>query len=242
MNTDTLRVGDIVIKGQSFAQSTKEPGVAFVAGKFDGIFGLGYDRIAVNGAVPPFYQMINQGLIDEPLFSFKMGEAPDGGELTFGSIDHSSYKGELQWAPVVRKGYWEVEMSSVVIGDSKLSLTSGSAAIDSGTSLIALPTAEAQQINKLIGATNGPLPGSFLLDCQKLDSLPKLEITINGQIYTLGGRDYSLNSGGQCISAFQGLDFPAGFKPLWVIGDVFLRKYFTVYDLGNNRVGFAEAA
>jgi len=27
----------------------------------------------------------------------------------------------------------------------------------------------------------------------------------------------------------------------WIIGDVFLRKYFTVYDLGRNAVGFAKS-
>jgi saccharopepsin len=28
---------------------------------------------------------------------------------------------------------------------------------------------------------------------------------------------------------------------LWIIGDTFLRKYYTVYDLGRNAVGFAPA-
>ena len=44
--------------------------VAFVAGRFDGISGLGFDTLAVADVIPPFYNMISQGLVDEPVFSF----------------------------------------------------------------------------------------------------------------------------------------------------------------------------
>jgi saccharopepsin len=27
----------------------------------------------------------------------------------------------------------------------------------------------------------------------------------------------------------------------WIVGDVFLRRYYTIYDLGKNAVGFAKA-
>jgi hypothetical protein len=55
ISQDVLKVGGIVVPNQLFAESTEEPGVAFVAAKFDGIFGLAYSRIAVTGALPPFY-------------------------------------------------------------------------------------------------------------------------------------------------------------------------------------------
>jgi saccharopepsin len=83
--------------------------------------------------------------------------------------------------------------------------------------------------------------GQYTVDCDSISSLPELAFVFNGKKYKLKGEDYVLNAGGTCISSFTGMDIPAPIGPLWIIGDTFLRKYFTVYDLGRNAVGFADS-
>lgn len=103
--------------------------------RFDGILGLAYDTISVNHIVPPFYQMISQKLIDQPVFSFRLGSSEeDGGEAIFGGIDKSAYTGEINYAPLRRKAYWEVELEKIALGGEELELENTGAAIDTGTS------------------------------------------------------------------------------------------------------------
>jgi saccharopepsin len=77
--------------------------------------------------------MINQGLIDEPVFSFRLGSSEeDGGEAIFGGIDSDAYEGKITYVPVRRKAYWEVELEKVSFGDDALELENTGAAIDTG--------------------------------------------------------------------------------------------------------------
>ncbi|KAL4399598.1 aspartic proteinase precursor [Malassezia pachydermatis] len=241
VSQDNLKIGDLSIQGQDFAEATSEPGLAFAFGKFDGILGLAYDTISVNKIVPPFYKMVEQGLLDKNQFAFYLGsDDSDGGEATFGGTDKSHYEGPIVYAPVRRKGYWEVALNKISFGKEELVLPRTGAAIDTGTSLIAMPSDIAEILNKEIGATRS-WTGQYSVDCAKVPSLPDLTFYLDNKPYTLKGKDYILDVQGTCISSFMGLDLPAPVGPLWIIGDVFLRKFYTVYDLDKNAVGFAKA-
>jgi saccharopepsin len=242
ISNDDLTIGDIKINSIDFGESVKEPGLAFAFGRFDGIMGLAYDRIAVKGVVPPFYHMVNKGLVDEPVFSFWLndGGEDNGGELVFGGSDESHYTGDIHWAPVTRKAYWEVKLERVIFGDDEVEMENTGAAIDTGTSLFAIPTIVADLINKQIGAKKN-FAGQYVIECSKVPSLPEFTMYFNGKPFTLSGEDYILQAQGQCISAFMGLDIPEPLGPIWIIGDSFLRKFYTIYDLGKDRVGFATS-
>ncbi|KAJ3346365.1 Vacuolar protease A [Entophlyctis luteolus] len=250
ISNDNINIGGADIVGLDFGESVKEPGFTFAVGRFDGILGLAYDTIAVQKVVPPFYAMINQKLLEAPLFSAWLGDNADGGEggeIMFGATNPERYTGSIVWAPVVRKAYWEVGFSNLTVGAKHIEIETKSAAIDTGSSLIVVPTADAETINTLIGATKNA-QGQWTVDCDNISKLPEISITIAGVPHPLSGSDYVLNVGGgsggnnaaagNCVSGFMGMDLPMS---IWIVGDVFLRKYYTVYDLGKHRVGFALA-
>ncbi len=148
VSQDTFQIGDLVVKKQDFTEATSEPGLAFAFGRFDGIMGLGYDTISVNKIVPPFYNMLNQGLLDEPVFAFYLGDtnSEDEGEseATFGGIDESRYTGKMTKLPLRRKAYWEVDLDAITFGDASAELENTGVILDTGTSLIGLPTTIAE--------------------------------------------------------------------------------------------------
>jgi saccharopepsin len=247
INEDEITVAGLQVRGE-FGMSTKEPGMAFVFGKFDGILGLGYDTISVEKVVPPFYLMLQQHNIAKVFgcyMNHQDGKVPS--EIVFGGINEERFTGDVTYARVVRKAYWEVSLEHITVGGTTLG-GNHTAAIDTGTSLIALPTEEADWINKKIGATKGPT-GQYSVDCATVSSLPDIVLSFGGKPFPLTGDDYVLRASGgpigggkeTCISGFMGIDMPPRLGKIWIVGDVFLRKYYTIYDMEHDRVGFATA-
>lgn len=248
LSQDSVSVAGITVKDQVFGEATNLPGVAFIASKFDGLFGMGYQTISVDHVMPPFQNMVAQKLVPEPVFSFWMNwNATDenGGELLLGGVDPDYYTGEFNYVPVTRKGYWQFKMDQVMINNEPMFCVDGCQAIaDTGTSLLAGPSKEVEKLNHMIGATP-ILGGEYVIDCDKVAALPPIVFMIAGKPYPLKGDQYILKitqaGQSQCISGFIGLDVPAPAGPIWILGDVFIGPYYTKFDLGQNRLGFATS-
>lgn len=248
LSKDSVNIAGINIKNQTFAEVTKLPMIPFAAAKFDGILGMGFEEISISHVVPPFQNMVKQGSLEQPLFAFWMNRdaaAANGGEITFGGLDPNHYEGEITYTPVTTKGYWQFKMDAMKVGGEDVCPGGCNAISDTGTSLIAGPKKAVEKLNKLLGATALPIGGASMIDCAKIDSLPTIDFVINGKSMPLTPNQYimKMSQMGQtiCISGFMGLDVPPPRGPLWILGDVFIGPYYSIYDYGKSRLGFAKA-
>jgi len=210
----------------------------------DGILGMAYPDISVDSITPVFNSMVDQSLVDSSVFGFWLNRdynADVGGELTLGGVDSSHYSGSINYVPISSHGYWQFHMSSISIGGSVVACSSGCEAIaDTGTSLIVGPSADVAAIHSRIGARLSN--GQYTLSCATLSSLPNIVLSINGHQYTLKSSDYIRQMQVSLTSTLCLSGFDSSSDPLWILGDVFLGAYYSVYDFGNNQVGFAQSA
>lgn len=248
LSNDEVTVAGLRVVGQTFGEAVEEFGQGFYFSKFDGLMGMAYQSLAVHGVKPVFDKMVAQGDVDKAVFSFYLNRdstATPGGELLLGGSDRKYYKGEFHYVPVSQKKYWQFTVDSISVDGSNYCEGSCQVIADTGTSLMIGPTKEIEKFNNQIGATPGP-QGEYVVGCDKISQLPVMKIGIMGKTFELSGRDYILKQQSQgqtiCMSGFIGLDLPPQLGPQWIFGDVFLGRYYTEFDVENNRLGFAEAA
>jgi len=243
LSGDNVKVGEVVVEKQTFAEITDTSGLglAYKVGKFDGILGLAFQSISVDHITPVFQEMVAQGLVDQPVFAFYLSNE-DGvdGELNFGGINTEHYTGDMSYVDLASETYWAINMDGMAIKGTNVT-TVTKAIVDSGTSLLAGPKDEVKAIAQLVGA-HAFLHGEYLIKCEAVDTAPDVDITLGGKVYTLTAKDYIINSGATCLLGMVGMDIPAPMGPLWILGDPWMRKFYTVFDFGQKRLGFAQAA
>ena len=142
-----------------------------------------------------------------------------------------------------RSDYWRIQIGGLKVGKDQI-VDKANAIIDTGTSLLVGPTDQVQQIQTIIGGF--PIaPGEYVVLCNLVPFLPVIHITIGGKDFALKPEDYILKESEEgvdlCIVGISGIDFPPSVGPLWILGDVFIGRYYSVFDHGGKRVGLADA-
>ena len=238
-SADDVAIGDLKLKDYTFAEVDKTSGlgIGYILGKFDGILGLGWDSISVGHVKTPMKALVESGKLPKPIFAFYLGNNQPG-ELLFGGVDPKHYSGDFSFVPLSSATYWQIKLDAVKLGSDSVSSVK-SAIVDSGTSLLAGPKDDVAKIAAKLGAKS-ILGKEYVVDCSA--KLPDLTFTLGGKDYTLSQPDLILQqSGSQCILGLTGIDVPAPRGPLWILGDVFMRKYYVQFDWGQQRLGFAKA-
>lgn len=257
---DSVKIGGITVSNTTVGSIVLEPGQIWVESPFDGILGLAYPQIAMpvdptNPVQPIFDSMMTQKLVEKGQFAFFLStckppsgsggsDSCDGSQLTLGGIDETKFSGEITWVSEVpyqkALGYWLVKSTNFKVGSTAAAcsnpLIGCPSVVDTGTSIIVMPPATFATINQTIGEVKS--------DCSNVKSLPTLSLELSGKEFTLEPDFYVLrgadsNGADECQLGMQGMS--VGVPGLWILGDPFLRKYYSIYDREQNRVGFALA-
>jgi len=238
---DSVQIGPFQIESYNFAAvgDTGGMGIAYWMAKFDGILGLGFDALVQGGGPSPITALVNSGQLEKPEFAFYLTNQPGSkGELVLGGVDPNHYEGEFNRVPLSAETYWQIKLEGIEVEGKPFSTTE-KAIVDSGTSLLAGPKSEVKALADAVGAT--PLMmGEYAIDCN-MRNAPDIDFVLGGQKYTLSFDDYVIHEKGACLFGMMGIDMPAPNGPLWILGDVFMRKYYVKFDYGDKSVGIAKA-
>lgn len=204
----------------------------------DGILGIGRGESA-EGTVDIMDVLKTSNLIGAKLYGIHLNRAKDGlkdGELNFGEPNKDLYDDDLNYIPTVQNeaGFWEIKVDNVGVDGVELGIGGTTAVIDTGTSFILMPETDATSVHDLI-------PGykksgeTYTVPC---DTTKVIWIEFGGQKYNISTADYigGKLASGDCASNIIGRQ-TFGEKQ-WLIGDVFLKNVYSVFDFDNSQVGF----
>jgi hypothetical protein len=246
LGVDTVGIGDmssqLLIPTTTFGQATYENSLMVDDPSFDGILGLAFTSLAVDNVIPPVINAINQGLLDQPIFTVYLEERGDvdnvpGGYITYGGLDTTHCGAVIAYQPLSSATYFQFKIDGVSLGS--YSDNKGWQVIsDTGTSFLGGPDGVIDKLAKAAGATYSAQDETYYIDCKANSG--DFNIVIGGKTYAISSKQMIVDAGNnQCYwAAFQ---MGSGFGLSWILGDPFIRQFCNVYDLGNKRIGFAPA-
>lgn len=247
-SVDDLHLAGLRVKDQRFGLATAVGKNEFA--KYDGVIGLNFAR----NKTTPLMSLFEQGLIKEPLFSVYLNrdfESTDGGEIMFGGIDTRRFIGPMTFAPLTTATDWKFKIDSITIGSNGVDLVGDqqvasvcrggcSAVLDTGSSFLIGPEDQIEELEERLGVA-GLQDDSWTIMGKKLSLLHDLIITIQGRRFVLKPEDYMI--GTKRLKNKQTV-YTNGFHTMpgnvWVLGDTFMGKYYSVFDHANRRIGLAQ--
>lgn len=258
MISDDFGIGGITIKGF-------ELGLAFQTDIYFGIMGIGYDT---NEAIDPQYPnfidaLVSQGFINYKAYSLYLDSLEDNtGSILFGGIDTDKYSGPLSIIPILKdpsdNTYQDflVPLNSLAMvddtGNATEFLTSTiDIVLDSGTTYMLLPASAISKIVNFLDAVSDD-SGNFFVNCDNfqnsniswtfvLGKNTTIRVPISEMVIPLDLVGISLRYPPFTNTCKLGAEEASKGGP-YLVGDVFLRSAYVVYDLTNNQIGIAQTS
>ena len=215
--------------------------------KADGILGMAFSKLS-DGHDTLVSNMVKSKVISEPIFSIYIGDNDFDREkekyasnVIFGGHDIKKYSKEKDFTYInlLKTGFWSVKLDKAEVDGTSIKLDSNIAILDTGTSLIHGPSKEVSEIFKIIKKSSKDCnqnSGLLACTCSDVGEFPTIEFWLDDNAFYINPEEYLLKDGNTCLVLITG----ANFK-FWILGDVFLRSYYTIYDMKNEKVGIARS-
>ncbi|KAK2460906.1 hypothetical protein APHAL10511_007376 [Amanita phalloides] len=212
----------------------------------DGLMGLAKSTLSQQKNLTPVESLAKEGLISEAVTSFKLSRLADGkndGEITFGTLDTTKFdpKTLVTLDNVSKLGFWEAAMDDVTVDGQNAGLEGRTAILDTGTTLIVAPPADAIAAHKLIPGSKADGQGGFTIPCKTNASVI---LTFGGSEFAIDPRDIAFqpvdprNPDGECISGIaSGI---VGTATEWLLGAAFLKNAYLSTNVNKNQVSLAK--
>ncbi|KAF8598174.1 acid protease [Ceratobasidium sp. AG-I] len=242
---DVISMGELAITNSGVGAVTQLSQSFTNAGgdTSDGLMGMASPVLAESKQNPYFTNLAalspTQGMMS---FKFVGRNAP-GSELTVGGMNTAAFTGELAFSPVLTTqgqpaSFWTINMGQATVGGKAVQTASQFATIDTGTSVVIAPQADAQAIYAAIPGSKLGANGLFTYPC---NANPDVALSFAGQNFNINAADMSLGTDATNTTC-TGAIVPSAQRNAWLVGDSFLKNVYSVFDQTNLRVGFAKLA
>jgi len=245
--TDDIVVAGLALKAHKFGVAATES-VEFSddSTPFDGLMGLAQSTLSEQKTLTPIEALAANGLVKEAITSYKISRLADNkndGEITFGGVDATKFDAKtlVTLDNVSQQGFWEGDMDAVSVDGTDVGLTGRTAILDTGTTLIIAPAADAAAVHKGIQGAKSDGQGGFTVPCTTTASVA---LTFGGTSFAIDPRDIAVqpvdptDPTGDCFSGIAAGN--VGGAQEWLVGDVFLKNAYFSTDVTKKTLSLAK--
>ncbi|GAB7335343.1 hypothetical protein MBLNU13_g07734t2 [Cladosporium sp. NU13] len=248
VGTDNLDIGGLIVRNQAIELATSVS-KAFVDNRGDGLLGLSFGS---NNSVKPFAvatpveNMILQDDIppQAELFTAWLGSKLEPSFFTFGYIDEKALQGQQPTYTSLdnSQGTWMFESSIASINGLQYARFGNRALADTGTTLCLVSDSLCEKIYSSIpGATKSTTQQGWILPTPTdLSTLPKVAFSVGNALFHIKPADFAFQDLGDGTT-YGGIQ-SRGNQDFDVLGCVFLRCIYAIFDQGSSRFEASAAA